>query len=96
LAQAIIGEGLRAVAVGVNPMDLKRGIDKATAAAVEELRKLSIPCKDFKAISQVATISANADQDVGKIIAAAVAKVGKEGTEASIVTTAHHKRSQPC
>ena len=79
LAQAIIREGLKAVAVGANPMDLKRGIDKATAAAVEELRKLSIPCKDSKAISQVATISANADADVGKIIADAMAKVGKEG-----------------
>ena len=79
LAQAIIREGLKAVAVGANPMDLKRGIDKATAAAVEELRKLSTPCKDSKAISQVATISANADEDVGQIIAEAMAKVGKEG-----------------
>src|ERR1700758_674375 len=79
LAQAIIREGLKAVAVGANPMDLKRGIDKATAAAVEELRKLSISCKDSKAISQVATISANADEDVGKIIADAMEKVGKEG-----------------
>src|SRR5690348_8230246 len=79
LAQAIIREGLKAVAVGANPMDLKRGIDKATALAVEELRKLSIPCKDSKAISQVATISANADEDVGQIIADAMAKVGKEG-----------------
>ena len=79
LAQAIIREGLKAVAVGANPMDLKRGIDKATAAAVEELRKLSTPCKDSKAISQVATISANADQDIGQIIADAMAKVGKEG-----------------
>jgi chaperonin GroEL len=79
LAQAIIREGLKAVAVGANPMDLKRGIDKATAAATEELRKLSIPCKDSKAISQVATISANADEDVGTIIADAMAKVGKEG-----------------
>ena len=79
LAQAIIREGLKAVAVGANPMDLKRGIDKAAAAAVEELRKLSIACKDSKAISQVATISANADEDVGKIIADAMTKVGKEG-----------------
>jgi chaperonin GroEL len=83
LAQAIIREGLKAVAVGANPMDLKRGIDKATAAAVEELRKLSIPCKDSKAISQVATVSANADEDVGKIVADAMAKVGKEG----VITT---------
>src|SRR6201994_298176 len=79
LAQAIIREGLKAVAVGANPMDLKRGIDKATAVAAEELRKLSIPCKDSKAISQVATISANADEDIGKIIAEAMEKVGKEG-----------------
>jgi len=79
LAQAIIREGLKAVAVGANPMDLKRGIDKAAAAAVEELRKLSIPCKDSKAISQVATISANADEDVGTTIADAMTKVGKEG-----------------
>src|SRR3569833_3178867 len=79
LAQAIIREGLKAVAVGANPMDLKRGIDKAAAAAVEELRRLSIACKDSKAISQVATISANADEDVGRIIADAMAKVGKEG-----------------
>jgi chaperonin GroEL len=79
LAQAIIREGLKAVAVGANPMDLKRGIDKAAAAAIEELRKLSIPCKDSKAISQVATISANADAEVGKIIADAMEKVGKEG-----------------
>src|ERR1700743_834344 len=79
LAQAIIREGLKAVAVGVNPMDLKRGIDKATAAAVEELRKLSTPCKDSKAISQVGTISANADESIGKTIADAMEKVGKEG-----------------
>jgi chaperonin GroEL len=79
LAQAIIREGLKAVAVGANPMDLKRGIDKAAAAAVEELRKLSTPCKDSTAISQVATISANSDQAVGQIIAEAMAKVGKEG-----------------
>jgi chaperonin GroEL len=79
LAQAIIREGLKAVAVGANPMDLKRGIDKATAAAVEELRKLSTPCKDSKAISQVATISANSDQNIGETIARAMEKVGKEG-----------------
>jgi len=79
LAQAIIREGLKAVSVGVNPMDLKRGIDKATAAAVAELRKLSIACKDSKAIAQVATISANADAHIGQTIADAMAKVGKEG-----------------
>ena len=79
LAQAMIREGLKAVAVGVNPMDLKRGIDKATAVAVEELRRLSKPCKDPKAIAQVGTISANADESIGKTIAAAMDKVGKEG-----------------
>jgi chaperonin GroEL len=79
LAQAIIREGLKAVSVGVNPMDLKRGIDKATAAAVAELRKLSIACKDSKAIARVATISANADAQIGQTIADAMAKVGKEG-----------------
>jgi chaperonin GroEL len=79
LAQAIIREGLKAVSVGVNPMDLKRGIDKATAAAVAELGKLSIACKDSKAIAQVATISANADAQIGQTIADAMAKVGKEG-----------------
>src|SRR5438270_10841902 len=79
LAQAIIREGLKAVAVGANPMDLKRGIDKATAAAVEELRQLSKPCKDPKSITQVGTISANADESIGKTIADAMEKVGKEG-----------------
>src|SRR5690348_3712239 len=79
LAQAIIREGLKAVAVGANPMDLKRGIDKATAVAVEELRRLSKPCKDPKAIAQVGTVSANADEAIGKTIADAMDKVGKEG-----------------
>src|ERR1700754_976753 len=79
LAQAFIQEGLKAVAAGINPMDLKRGIDNATSAEVEQLRKLSTPCKDSTAISQVATISSNSDQAVGQIIAAAMAKVGKEG-----------------
>jgi chaperonin GroEL len=79
LAQAIIREGLKAVAVGANPMDLKRGIDRATAAAVGELRELSTPCKDSTAISQVAAISANSDEGVGQIIAEAMARVGKEG-----------------
>ncbi|MBV8805890.1 MAG: chaperonin GroEL, partial [Sinobacteraceae bacterium] len=79
LAQAIIREGLKAVAVGVNPMDLKRGIDKAAAAAVEELRRLSKPCKDPRSIAQVGTISANADESIGKTIADAMEKVGKEG-----------------
>ncbi|MES2662428.1 MAG: chaperonin GroEL [Pseudomonadota bacterium] len=79
LAQAILVEGLKAVAAGMNPMDLKRGIDKAVAAAVEEIRKLSTPCSDDKSITQVGTISANSDDAVGKIIAQAMGKVGKEG-----------------
>jgi chaperonin GroEL len=79
LAQAIIREGLKSVAAGANPMDLKRGIDLAVAAAAEELAKLSKPCKDPKAIAQVGTISANADESIGKTIADAMAKVGKEG-----------------
>jgi chaperonin GroEL len=79
LAQAMLREGLKAVAAGMNPMDLKRGIDKAVGAAVEELAKLSIPCETSKSIAQVGTISANADEDVGKILADAMDKVGKEG-----------------
>src|SRR5881275_2721058 len=79
LAQAIIREGLKAVSSGRNPMDLKRGIDKAVIAAVEELKKLSKPCKDSKAIAQVGTISANLDESIGKTIAEAMEKVGKEG-----------------
>src|SRR5215472_13036275 len=79
LAQAIIREGLKAVSSGRNPMDIKRGIDKAVIAAVEELKKLSKPCKDSKAIAQVGTISANADESIGKTIAEAMEKVGKEG-----------------
>lgn len=79
LAQAILREGMKAVAAGMNPMDLKRGIDKAVQAAVEELRKMSSPCDDDKAIAQVGTISANSDTSVGNIIAEAMQKVGKEG-----------------
>ncbi len=79
LARQILREGLQAVVAGFNPMDLKRGIDKAVAAAVEELKKLSVPCKDNKAIAQVGTISANSDESIGKIIADAMGKVGKEG-----------------
>ncbi|MFP5383706.1 MAG: chaperonin GroEL, partial [Gammaproteobacteria bacterium] len=79
LAQAIVNEGLKSVAAGMNPMDLKRGIDKATVAVVEEVKKLSKPCTDSKAIAQVGTISANSDASVGEIIATAMAKVGKEG-----------------
>ncbi len=79
LAQAIIREGLKAVAAGINPMDLKRGIDHAVAAATDELKKLSKPCKDPKAIAQVGTISANSDESIGKTIADAMEKVGKEG-----------------
>ncbi len=79
LAQAIIREGLKAVAAGINPMDLKRGIDQAVLTATEELKKISKPAKDPKSIAQVATISANADESIGKTIADAMAKVGKEG-----------------
>jgi chaperonin GroEL len=79
LAQAIIREGLKSVAAGANPMDLKRGIDQAVIAVTEELKKLSKPCKDPKAIAQVGTISANADESIGKTIADAMGKVGKEG-----------------
>ncbi len=79
LAQAIIREGLKAVASGRNPMDVKRGIDKAVIAAIEELKRLSKPCKDSKAIAQVGTISANSDESIGKTIADAMEKVGKEG-----------------
>jgi len=79
LAQAIIREGLKAVASGRNPMDVKRGIDKGVIAAIEELKKLSKPCKDSKAIAQVGTISANSDESIGKTIADAMEKVGKEG-----------------
>ncbi len=79
LAQAMLREGHKAVTAGMNPMDLKRGIDKAVRAAVDELKKLSKPCKDDKAIAQVGTISANADEEIGRIIADAMNKVGKEG-----------------
>ncbi len=79
LAQAILREGLKSVAAGMNPMDLKRGIDKATGAVVEELKKLSKPCEDRNAIAQVGTISANGDADIGDRIAEAMDKVGKEG-----------------
>jgi chaperonin GroEL len=79
LAQAILREGLKSVAAGMNPMDLKRGIDKATVAIVAELEKLSKPCEDEKAISQVGSISANADTAIGEIISEAMQKVGKEG-----------------
>ena len=79
LAQSILNEGLKAVAAGMNPMDLKRGIDKAVAAAVEQVKSLAKPCSDEKAIAQVGTISANSDTQIGTIIADAMAKVGKEG-----------------
>jgi chaperonin GroEL len=79
LAQAILREGLKAVAAGFNPMDLKRGIDKGTIAITAALKKLSVPCEDDKSISQVGTISANSDEEIGKIIAEAMQKVGKEG-----------------
>ncbi len=79
LAQAMVREGLKAVAAGMNPMDLKRGMDKAVHAAVEKLREISVPCADSKAIAQVGTISANSDESIGNIIAEAMEKVGKEG-----------------
>ena len=79
LAQAIVREGLKAVTAGTNPMDIKRGIDKAVSAAVEELKSMSKPCEDSKAIAQVGTISANSDEDIGNIIAESMEKVGKEG-----------------
>ncbi len=79
LAQCIVREGMKAVAAGMNPMDIKRGIDKAVIAGVADLQKLSRPCADHKEIAQVGTVSANADKNVGDIIAEAMAKVGKEG-----------------
>ena len=79
LAQSILNEGLKSVAAGMNPMDLKRGIDKAVVAAVKQVQKSSTPCEDSKSIAQVGTISANADTLVGEIIAEAMEKVGKEG-----------------
>jgi chaperonin GroEL len=79
LAQAVLREGLKSVSAGMNPMDLKRGIDKATAAIIDELRKLSKPCEDEKAIAQVGSISANSDVEIGQIISDAMQKVGKEG-----------------
>ena len=79
LAQSILNEGLKSVAAGMNPMDLKRGVDKAVSALVTEVSGLSSPCEDSKAIAQVGTISANSDEAVGEIIAEAMEKVGKEG-----------------
>ncbi len=79
LARAIFKEGCKSVAAGMNPMDLKRGIDKAVIAAVAALKDLSVPCADNKAIAQVGTISANSDLEVGELIAEAMEKVGKEG-----------------
>ncbi|MDP3140539.1 MAG: chaperonin GroEL, partial [Methylotenera sp.] len=79
LAQAIIREGMKSVAAGMNPMDLKRGIDKAVAAAIADLKSQSKPCTTSKEIAQVGSISANSDEAIGKIIADAMDKVGKEG-----------------
>ncbi|MGI9317356.1 MAG: chaperonin GroEL [bacterium] len=79
LAQAMVREGMKAVAAGMNPMDLKRGIDKAVTIAIGDLKELSRPCADHKEIAQVGTVSANADIDIGSIIAEAMEKVGKEG-----------------
>jgi len=79
LAQSILNEGLKSVAAGMNPMDLKRGIDKAVIAAVKEIHALAVPCTDSKSIAQVGSVSANSDTQVGDIIAEAMEKVGKEG-----------------
>lgn len=79
LAQAMLQEGLKSVAAGMNPMDIKRGIDKTVKKAIEQLHQLSIPCLDNKTIAQVGTISANSDEDIGQIIAQAMEKVGNEG-----------------
>ncbi|HRE13147.1 MAG TPA: chaperonin GroEL [Usitatibacteraceae bacterium] len=79
LAQSIVTEGMKYVAAGMNPMDLKRGIDKAVAATIEELKKISKPCTTSKEIAQVGSISANSDDNIGKIISDAMDKVGKEG-----------------
>ena len=79
LAQAIVNEGIKSVTAGVDPMDIKRGIDKAVEAVTAEIKKTAVPCKDAKAIAQVGTVSANADEAVGEIIAKAMDKVGKEG-----------------
>ncbi|MEY2862858.1 MAG: chaperonin GroEL [Pseudomonadota bacterium] len=79
LAQAILNEGMKAVAAGMNPMDLKRGIDKAVRVAVTEIKNISTPANDTKAIAQVGSISANSDQTIGDLIAEAMSKVGKEG-----------------
>jgi chaperonin GroEL len=79
LAQAIVNEGMKSVAAGIDPMEIKRGIDKGVDAIVDELKKLSKPCKDRKAIAQVGTVSANSDESIGENIAAAMDKVGKEG-----------------
>ncbi|MFT4728371.1 MAG: chaperonin GroEL [Granulosicoccus sp.] len=79
LAQIIVREGVKSVSAGMNPMDLKRGIDKAVKAATQALADMSKPCNDTKAIAQVGTISANSDESIGKIIAEAMEKVGKEG-----------------
>ena len=79
LAQSMLHEGLKAVAAGMNPMDLKRGIDRAVGAAVDHLQSISKPCSDHKEVAQVGTVSANADTSVGDIIAESMEKVGKEG-----------------
>ena len=79
LAQAIFREGLKSVAAGFNPMDLKRGIDKATAVVIDNLQSISVPCEDDTSIAQVGTISANSDSAIGEVIAEAMQKVGKEG-----------------
>ena len=85
LAQAIVREGMKSVAAGMNPMDLKRGIDKAVIESVAALKEISKPCADNKEIAQVGSISANSDSQVGDIIADAMDKVGKEGVILSLI-----------
>src|SRR3546814_357638 len=89
LAQAMIREGMKAVAAGMNPMDLKRGIDKTVTAAVAELKKISKPCATSKEIAQVGAISANSDFNIGELIAKAMDKVGKEG----VITVEEDRKS---
>src|SRR4029079_13247603 len=91
LAQSILQEGMKFVAAGMNPMDLKRGIDKAVIAITEELKKISKPCTTTKEIAQVGAISANADAAIGKIISDAMEKVGKEG----VITVEDGKGLEP-
>src|SRR3546814_19519552 len=84
-----LNEGLKSVTAGIDPMDIKRGIDKAVEAVTQEIKKNAVPCKDRKAIAQVGTVSANADEAIGAIIADAMDKVGKEG----VITVEEDRKS---